>query len=233
MLIYILTFILGAVIASFLNVLAKSVPIHQNWWFRKSACPHCQKVLGPLQLIPILSFLIQKGRCRSCATNVSPLYVLAEVAGGLLFTSPLIFLPNPPVHLLQTWLFFSLLLTVTLTDLCYGLIPNKILITFGIPLLFFQPNIATAIIGFLFFYGAFFLGKLLFKKETIGFGDMKLYLVIGLVFQVQSLLVSIAIASVAALLYILLFAKNNKSAPIPFAPFIAIGTIIAYILAMR
>jgi len=231
--IYILIFILGTMIASFLNVVAQSVPIHQNWWFRKSACPHCKSILGPLQLIPILSFLIQKGRCHSCATNISFLYVYAEVAGGLLFVLPLIFLPNPPELLIPTWIFFSLLLTVTLTDLYYRVIPNKILIAFGIPLLFLYANVLTAIIGFLFFYGASLLGGLIFKKETIGGGDIKLYFVIGLVFQVQSLLLSITIASMVALVYILLFAKDNKREPIPFAPFIAIGAMIAYLLAMR
>ena len=230
--ILIFTFILGSAIASFLNVIAKSVPINQNWWSRRSACPHCQQILEPLQLIPILSFLLHWGHCHSCATKISPLYLLTEIAGGLLFTSPLIFLPNPPTGLIQTWLFFSLLLTVTLTDLYYQLIPNKILIAFGIPLLLIRRNIATAIIGFLFFSGAALLGKILFKKETIGGGDIKLYALIGLVFRVQSLFLSISISSVAALVYILVFAKNNKNEPIPFAPFITIGSIIAYILAM-
>ena len=119
------------------------------------------------------------------------------------------------------------------TDLYYRLIPNKILIAFGIPLLLIRPNIATAIIGFLFFYGAALLGKVLFKKETIGGGDIKLYFVIGLVLPIQSLLLSITISSVAALTYILLFAKNNKHEPIPLASPIALGLIIAYILSSQ
>ena len=231
--IYILTFILGGVIASFLNVIAKSVPIYQNWWFRRSTCPHCQKILTPFELIPILAFLIQMGRCKSCSTKISPLYLLTEIAGGLLFISPLIFLPYPHTHLIQAWLFFSLLLTVTLTDLYYRLIPNQILIAFGIPLLLLQPNLATAIIGFLFFYGAALLGKALFKKDTIGGGDIKLYLVVGLVFQIQSLFLSIILSSVFALMYILIFAKDNKERPIPFAPFITVGSIITYIFAFQ
>jgi len=237
MLVYISTFLriflffLGSSVASFLNVVAKSVPINQNWWSRRSACPHCQKILTLLQLIPILSFLMQAGRCKSCGTKISPLYLLVEIAGGLLFTSPLIFLPNPHTGLVQTWIFFSLLLTITLTDLYYQLIPNKILIAFGIPLFLMRPNIATAIIGFLFFYGAAFFGKILLKKDTIGGGDIKLYFVIGLVLTIQSLFLSIMISSAAALAYILIFAKS-KDKPIPFAPFIALGSIIAYILFM-
>ena len=226
-------FILGSAIASFLNVVAKSFPINQNWWSRRSACPHCQITLTPLQLIPILSFLAQNGRCNSCHTKISPLYLLSEFAGGLLFTSPLIFLTNPYNYLIQTWIFFSLLLTVVLTDLYYQLIPNKILIAFGLPLLLIRPNIATAITGFLFFYGAALLGKILFKKETIGGGDIKLYLVIGLVLDMRSLFLSITISSIAALSYMLIFNKYNINQPIPFAPFIALGSIIAYILSFQ
>ena len=230
--IYILAFLFGSTVASFLNVVAKSLPINQNWWFRRSACPYCQTILKPIQLIPIISYLFQKGRCKSCLTKISPLYLLVEIAGGFLFALPLIFLPNSPAKLLQTWIFFSLLLTVTLTDLHHQLIPNKILIAFGITRLFTQPSIATAIISFLFFYGASLLGKLLFKKETIGGGDIKLYFVIGLVLPIQPLLTSITISSAIALIYILLFTKD-KNQPIPFAPFIALGTIIAYMTSMR
>jgi len=256
MLIYILAFILGSSIASFLNVVAKSVPIKQNWWSRRSACPHCQTILTPLQLFPILSFLAQVGRCKTCRTKISPIYLLTEIIGGLLFILPFVFLPTPTTYLILTWVFFSLLLTVTLTDLYYGLIPNKILIGFGIPilliliqlniatstaqypsvnqnpLLLVLPNIAAAIVGFLFFTGTTLLGKVLFKKETIGGGDIKLYLVTGLVLGVQSLLLSIAISSIVALVYVLVFVRN-KNKPIPFAPFIALGTIIAYILSFQ
>jgi len=219
---------LGSIIASFLNVLAKAVPIRENWWSRRSACPHCKTILKPLQIIPLFSFLIQKGRCKSCRIKISPLYFLVEITGALLFTLPLTFPPHPSSGLIQTWIFFSLLLTVTLTDLYYQLIPNKILIAFGLPLLLIQPNIPTAITAFLFFYGAATLGKSLFKKETIGYGDIKLYLVIGLVFSIQSLFLSITISSASALIYALIFAKNK---PIPFAPFIAFGAIITYILS--
>ena len=228
--IYILVFLLGSVVASFLNVVAKSVPINQNWKFRRSTCPHCQATITPLQLIPILSYIAQKGRCKSCHIKISPLYPLVEFIGGLLFTSTLIFLPNPHTELIFAWIFFSLLLTVTLTDLYYRLIPNKILITFGIPLFLMQPNITTAIAGFLFLYGASFLGKILFKKETIGGGDIKLYFIIGLALPIQTLLLSIVISSVTALIHILIFAKS-KSKPIPFVPFIATGTIVSYIIS--
>ena len=230
--IFILAFILGASIASFLNVIAKSLPANQNWTSRRSACPNCQKTLTFRELIPIISYIAQLGRCTSCHAKITPLYLLTEITGGILFILPLIFIPYPQSYLIQAWIFFSLLLTVTLTDLYWRLIPNKILIAFGIPLFLIKPSIATAIIGFLFFYGTSLLGKMLFKKETIGGGDIKLYLIIGLVLDIYSLFLSITISSAIALTYILIFAKS-KNKLIPFAPFIALGSIIAYLLSFQ
>jgi len=226
-LLVICTFTLGTIAASFLNVVAKSVPIQQNWWSRRSACPHCQTTLTALQLIPVFSFLAQKGRCRTCQTKIPLLYLLAEILGGFLFIIPLIRHPYSPSSLIQAWIFLSLLLTVTLTDFYYRLIPNKILIAFGFLLLPLQPYIATAIIGFLFFYATAWFGKILFKKETLGGGDIKLYLVVGLALPIHSLFLSIAISSAIALVYAFIFARNK---PIPFAPFISLGSLIAYLM---
>lgn len=231
MLNYIFIFILGAIIASFLNVVAISLPIKQNWWSRQSACPHCQTTLKPQQLIPIFSFIMQKGRCKSCQNTISVLYPLVEVIGGILFIIPSFLYPSQVLLPQQTWLFFSLLLIVSLTDFHYQLIPNKILIAFGIPLFLIRPNITVAIISFLFFYGTALFGKIYFKKDTIGGGDIKLYFVIGFVLPIQYLFLAIAISSVTALLYIHIFSKN-KHAPLAFAPFIALGSIIAHLLAI-
>lgn len=231
MLNFIFVFILGASFASFLNVLAKSLPIGENWWSRRSTCPNCQKTLTPLQLIPILSFIWQKGCCKFCFSKISPTYLFVELAGGLLFITPLFIYPTlTPIDFFRTLLFFSLLLTVTLTDLYYQRIPNKILIAFGLPLLLLGGNLISASIGFLFFYGASCIGKFLFKKETIGGGDMKLYFVIGLILPLEALFLSITISSFIALIFVLLVNKQQQS--IPFAPFIAIGAFISFILSL-
>lgn len=226
--IYLLVFMLGTSVASFLNVVAKSVPIHQNWWSRRSICPHCHTILTPFQLIPIFSFLIQKGHCKHCRSKIAPSYLFVEIVGGLLFTLPVIYHPIPSfIFLLHSWLFFSLLLTVTLTDLHYQLIPNKILIAFALPLFLTGGNLLTASIGFFFFYGVALFGKMLFNKETIGGGDIKLYFVIGLVLPFHPLFLSITISSAVALIY-LLFSGKNKS--LPYAPFIALGSMVAYLV---
>lgn len=226
MAIYLLFFFLGASISSFLNVVAQSVPLNQNWWLRRSACPNCQTVLQPWQLIPIISYLVQNGRCMKCYGKIPLSYLTVEIAGGILFTLPLFL---PPSARLQAWLFLSLLITVALTDLYYRLVPNKILIAFGSILFLLQPQIASALTGFLFFYGAAIIGKLLWKKETIGGGDIKLYFIIGLVLPIQPLLLSILLASGLALFYVLVN-NHNKKQEIPFVPFIAAGSLLSYML---
>ena len=224
MTVYLLTFLLGASVASFLNVVAKSVPKNNNWWSRRSACPNCQAILRARHLIPVISYLWQSGQCQTCQTKIPISYLVVEVFGGLLVLTPLLF-PTP--NLLQAWLFLAMLLTVTLTDLYYRIIPNKILITFAIPLFLLQPQLAGALTGFLFFYGTALLGKFLFQKATIGGGDIKLYLVIGLVLPPQPLILSVVMASGIALFYVLVISKNKKQ-EIPFAPFIALGSLFAY-----
>ncbi|MCL1989795.1 MAG: prepilin peptidase [Defluviitaleaceae bacterium] len=228
--IFSLTFIVGSVAASFLNVVAQALPQHQNWWSRRSACPHCHKTLTWKELVPILSFCLQLGKCTFCRSKISRVYLAVEIIGGLLFTLPPIFLSLSHIDLIQAWLFFSLLLTVTLTDLYYQLIPNKILMIFGAAFFFTDVNILTGLIGFLFFYGASLMGKFLFKKETIGGGDIKLYGVIGLVLSYHALFTAILFSSSIALIYVLMTKKNK---PIPFAPFIALGALMAYFMSMR
>ena len=228
---YIITFILGACIASFLNVIAYDLPIGANWLTRSSACPHCHTAIPPTQLIPICSYLCQKGRCHNCDTKISPLYLLTELLGGFLFTLPLL-LPNDfsLLQLVHTWIFSSLLIIITLTDIYHGLIPNKILVTFGIVFLLMKPHIFSAVVGFSLFFIAAWFGKQLFKKETLGAGDIKCYFVIGLAVPLNVLLLSIILSCFLALLYLLLIVKD-KHAPIPFAPFIALGVMVIMMIS--
>lgn len=228
---YFIIFILGASTASLLNVVAHDLPLRANWTTRRSACPHCHTKLTMTELIPILSYLFQKGRCRFCHTKISPLYPLIEITGGLLFIIPLILPSNfSLLQLAHTWIFFSLLITITLTDIYYGLIPNKILATFGIILLMIEPNIFSAVIGFSLFFISACIGKWLFKKATLGGGDVKCYFVIGLAVELNILLLSIIVSCVLALLYILLISKDRHTA-VRFAPFISLGVLIAIIIS--
>jgi len=122
----------------------------------------------------------------------------------------------------------ALLITVTITDLYAQLIPNKILLFFAIPLLLMNPNVFAPFMVFFLFYLSTSIAAFLFKKDTLGGGDVKLYVVIALVLEVQPLLLSILLASLLALIY-LLFLTKKKPIPLPFAPFIGLATYIVHL----
>ncbi len=83
--------IFGLILGSFFNVVGLSVPIKQSFTTRRSACPSCGKTLSALELIPVLSYLIQGGKCRGCKARISPLYPIIESLTGILFVlAPLI-----------------------------------------------------------------------------------------------------------------------------------------------
>jgi len=136
----------------------------------------------------------------------------------------------PLLQLAHTWIFFSLLITITLTDLYYGLIPNKILAIFGILLLIREPHLLSGIIGFSLFFISAYMGKRLFKKTVLGGGDIKCYFIIGLNLELNLLLLSIIASCLFALLYILFISKDKHGA-LRFAPFISLGVIIVIIFS--
>lgn len=228
MFLFVIIFILGASIASFLNVVAKALASHSTWHNRRSACPKCHTTLHPAQLMPVFSYIFLKGRCCHCKTKIPIIYFLVEIIGGSAFLISFSLNPVSPQDIITSWIFLSMLLISALTDIYGLLIPNKMLLVFAPFLLINNPNIIGFIIAFLFFNSTFLLGKLIFKKETIGGGDIKLYMLIGLFLPTYYLFVAVLISSAAALLYLIITKKQNE---IPFAPFIAIGSCLAYIIS--
>lgn len=225
---YFIKFIFGASIACLLNVVAYNMPLEAKT--KRLACPHCHRPLRDTQLIPIMLYLFKQDRCRLCHKQLAPLYPITELVGGFLFIiAPILLDDFSFFQLSHTWIFFSFLITITLTDIYYGLIPNKVLVTFGIILLIMQPNIFTAVTGFCIFLLSAFIGQWLFKKATLGGGDIKCYLVIGLAVDLNTLLLSIIISCLLAFLYILFISKAWNEA-IAFAPFISLGIIMTMIV---
>src|SRR3989344_7468525 len=128
-------FVLGTIVGSFLNV------VGLRWDSRnfggRSFCPSCRKTLKWYELVPIISFLIQKGRCRNCTAKISPQYPLIEFWTGLIFaTVPYIFLPV-----------FCLYIVITIYDLKHQIIPDplvyaSIVLSALIPLFFIQYSLS-------------------------------------------------------------------------------------------
>lgn len=120
--------VFGAVIGSFLNVVIYRLPRGQSVVFPPSHCPHCDYQLGPTELIPIVSWIIQGGRCRHCKAPISARYPLIEALTALLFAGSAV-LVLQPIHLIIVWIFIALLVTLSFIDINHYLLPDSL--TYG------------------------------------------------------------------------------------------------------
>lgn len=215
-------FIFGLVFGSFFNVVGLRVPKGESIVSPPSHCTNCQRRLTTRDLVPVLSFLFLKGKCRKCETKIHWVYPLTEFVTAFLFTLAYLELGLNP-ELIIALLFISLLIIITVSDIAYMLIPNKILLVFGVLLVvgrfFIQSNpwwdsIVGAFGGFLIL-----LLVAILSKGGIGGGDIKLFFIIGLVLGIYSTLLALFLASVIGLIVgvvLLNYRKQGRKTPIPF-----------------
>jgi leader peptidase (prepilin peptidase) / N-methyltransferase len=183
-LIYACYFILGLVFGSFFNVIGLRVPLKKSIVSPRSACSNCGHTLHPSELIPVFSYVLQKGKCRNCGAHISILYPLIELLTGCLFVFALIQI-GFQMELLIALSLISLLVIIVVSDLAYMLIPDRILLLFLLIFIierFFIPLDSwwNSIIGAL---GAFVVILLiaLVSNGGMGGGDIKLFGVLGFV----------------------------------------------------
>ncbi|MFF2755058.1 prepilin peptidase [Psychrobacillus sp. NPDC058041] len=229
-----LFFIYGLIFGSFFNVVGLRVPKGESIVKPPSHCTVCERNLTILDLVPVFSFLILRGKCRGCGTKIHWMYPVMELTTGVLFALAFVELGFSKELIVAT-LFISLLVIITISDIAYMLIPDKILLFFVIPLIamrFLSPltpwwnSILGAIIGF----GLLFLIAVL-SKGGMGGGDIKLFFVIGIVLGVTQTVVTLFLASfIGAIVGVIILkkAKKGRKTPIPFGPSIAAAAIISY-----
>lgn len=230
----IMTFIFGTVLGSFYNVCGYRLPRGESLIKPPSHCPKCNHRLGVSELIPILSYLFQFGKCKNCKAKISLFYPIFETTTGLLFMlSYLIFGFSIDFFIAIT--FISMLLIIIISDYQTMIIPDSVLVVASIMLiieLFIKNgvnvyiNIFDGIISFMIMFLLKKLGDFLFKKESMGGGDIKLMGVIGLVLNYKLAIVTIFLASIIGLPISLLILFKNKTNIIPFGPFLSISAII-------
>lgn len=200
----------------------------------RSACPNCHQTLSWKELIPVFSFLYQKGKCKNCGAAISKIYPIMELLTGLLFAFAFYHI-GFHWELLATLTLISLLHIITVSDLAYMIIPDKVLLFFVfifiierifIPISPWYDPILGAVVGF----GLLFLIAVV-SKGGMGGGDIKLFGVIGIVLGLTNTLLTFFFAallgSVIGMIG-LLAKKVKRKNPIPFGPFIAAGALLAY-----
>lgn len=228
-------FIFGTVFGSFYNVVGDRLPEGKSIVKPSSHCPKCGHKLKCFELIPIFSFLFQRGKCIKCKSKIGLIHPLFELLSGLLFMiAYLVFGINPPLIIALT--FISILLIIFISDIKYMIIPDEVLII-GIIALFIESWIIKGIvpslyalldgiIAFAIMIALKKLGDFLFKRESMGGGDIKLMFVFGFVLTWPMALLSIFIGSIIGLPLSLLVMSKNSSHEIAFGPLLSIGAII-------
>lgn len=231
----IMAFIFGSVLGSFYNVVGYRLPRGESLLFPSSHCTNCNHKLGASELVPIFSFLFQKGKCKKCHHKISWFYPCFELCSGLLFViSYLVF--GLTIELVIALTFISILLIIIISDYQTMIIPDEVLIA-GLILLVIEFGIQSGFHGILISLGngliAFFcmwglkkIGDFLFKRESMGGGDIKLMFLFGMIFGWKTALISIFLASFIGLPISLIFLYSKKDTVIPFGPFLAASAIL-------
>lgn len=232
-----LLFLLGISVGSFLNVVIDRIPAGKTILFGRSICDSCKKTLVWYELIPLVSFLWQRGKCGKCKSRLSWQYPIIEAATGLLFISVFYFTGTNYILLVFLLSIFSGLLAIYMTDFKYRIIPDQVLvfitiITSGYILFFYRSqvvgNLASALILCLFFFLLFVLTS----GKGLGFGDVKYAFFMGLFLGFPKVVIGFYTAfltgAVVSVILILLGKKKFKQT-VPFGPFLVIATGIAYI----
>ena len=228
-------FILGTVFGSFYNVVGYRIPKGQSILYPSSHCTKCNHKLGPLELIPILSYIFLGGKCKKCKSKISCFYPVFEFLSGLLFAlSYVVF--GLSLNMLLSIVFISMLLIIIISDYQTMIIPDSILVIFGLAIILIKyfivgyPSILYSlldgVIAFVFMLVLKLFGDFLFKKESMGGGDIKLLGIFGIMFGYIMSMFIVFMAAFIGLPISIIILKKNKSHEIPFGPFLAIAAII-------
>lgn len=205
----------------------------------RSACPKCDHTLTARELIPVLSYMMQRGKCRVCRTGISPLYPVTELATALLFLYAYLSFGLTAEFFIGI-LFISLLLIITVSDLAYMIIPDKILLFFAAlfiigrvfwPLSPWWDSLLGAAVGFFLL-----LLIAILSKGGMGGGDIKLFTVIGFVIGTKAVLLTFFLSCAFGAfigLFLLFFGIVKRGKPMPFGPFIAVAAISVYFYGDR
>ena len=233
----IIFFIFGLFMGSFYTVIGLRLPKHENFLTDRSHCDKCQHNLSLLDMIPLLSYLFLKGRCRYCKAKINELSTYMEFFTGVLFSLSF-YVFGFSYELLIALGIVSLLIIVSVSDISYYIIPDEILIFFigfFTIIITLNSSVLNALISllsgftlFIIMYAIMIFGNFLFKKESLGGGDVKMMFVFGLILNPFLGLISIFLASLLALpvsIFILLKKHQNL---VPFGPFLLISFAFIY-----
>ncbi|MEA2481577.1 MAG: leader peptidase (prepilin peptidase) / N-methyltransferase [Thermoleophilaceae bacterium] len=223
---------IGLLIGSFLNVVAYRLPRGESLLWPASHCPSCEAPIKPYDNVPVLSWLLLRGKCRGCGERISPRYPATELLTALAFAA-IVLVKGVDKQLLWELPFAAMLIAVAAIDLEHRIVPNKILLpaaVFGAGAAALLradhlPSLAIAAAGAF----VFFLLAALAYPAGMGMGDVKLAGVMGLFLGlsvVPALFVAFVSGTVVGIVVIAREGAGGRKKGVPFAPFLAFGGIV-------
>lgn len=226
--------ILGLASGSFINVCIYRIPSGKSLLTPLSHCPSCGARLMPADLIPMVSYFFLRGKCRYCRGTISPLYPVIELMTAVLFI--IVYLKfGSGMALIKYLLVTALLLMVTFIDLEHYIIPNSLILAGLITGVIFLPltreyTLAGALFGITFTAGFLLLLNIV-SRGGMGMGDVKFGAFIGIILGWPLSLLAVFLACLAAGLtgaLLLTARRKSRKDPIPFGPFLSLGTFVAF-----
>lgn len=248
-----IVFIFGLNIGSFLNVCIYRLPKSESIVNPPSHCLKCNKKIEWFDNIPLISYILLRGKCRNCKTTISPRYFLVELLTGVMFFF-LMFKFGLSFDFFIFMIFTCILIIVTFIDFDHFLIPDVLVlpgIVLGLavsfknsllmnlsplffdvsyPLSVFLNSLTGAIFGFLSLLFVAVLGEMLFKKEAMGGGDLKLLAMMGAFLGWKNVFFTIFMSSLVGAVIgitLIIFKKKGKGEYIPYGPYLALAGIIS------
>ncbi len=232
---YVYLTVLGAIMGSFLGCMGYRIPNKIKTTYPSSFCNECKKPLKWYMNIPIISYIVLGGKCAYCHKPINFIYPFVEIACATLFLCNYIMFGFSMNFFISTIITCALMVTVV-SDFLYFYISDRVLILSGIgiiiTLLCFEnldvvfKHIVSSAIVFILMYLIKLLGNAIFKKESLGDGDIKLMGIVGLALGLMNSAISLFIASITGLVFSLIISRKNKEGIIPFGPFLLIGALI-------
>ncbi|MFC6465659.1 prepilin peptidase [Marinilactibacillus sp. GCM10026970] len=226
-----LFFIYGLVLGSFYNVVGLRIPEGTFFKEKQSYCYTCKRTLGWSELIPVLSYLFQKGKCKGCGNRISAIYPIVEFTTGLLFALSYIVFGWTWMTMVSLVL-VSMIVTVTVSDIAYQKIPNHILLFF-LPIFvliqIFTPAITflSALLGAIMAF-TLLLAIIVLSRGGMGMGDLKYFTLFGFIFGWKLFLLLFLLSTIyGALINGLLLATNKvtRKTKVPFGPYIGAAAL--------
>ena len=236
----IIFFILGIILGKFYTSIGIKLAKKENIFVIDNSCSKCFHKLNILENIPIFSYIFLRGRCRYCRTKLDDMPIYMELFTGILFSLSY-YAFGFSWNLLIALGIVTMLITISVSDMSYFIIPDEVLIFFSGYFLIINclskglfPALFSLLSGLLLFFLMYFvmwIGSIIFKKECLGGGDVKMMFVFGIVLHPVLGLISIFIGSILALPVSLIFLWKKNDKMIPFGPFLL--TSFAFIFFTR